>query len=101
MRFICFYTVTGKGDGASTARPERFLQMCNDDYREPITNMPMQLIQCNWIVANVTTPANYFHILRRQMKLNFRKPLILFTHKELYRKQDIYSQREEFLHKKK
>jgi 2-oxoglutarate dehydrogenase E1 component len=41
--------------------------------------------QDNWIVANCTTPANYFHILRRQMHRNFRKPLILMTPKSLLR----------------
>ena len=61
----------GPGAGAfSSARPERFLQMCADD---------------NWIVANCTTPANYFHILRRQMHRSFRKPLILMTPKSLLR----------------
>ncbi|XP_014291050.1 2-oxoglutarate dehydrogenase-like, mitochondrial isoform X2 [Halyomorpha halys] len=88
----------GKGDSTSTGRPERFLQMCNDDYQNPITEMPLQLVKCNWIVANVTTPSNYFHILRRQMKVNFRKPLILFTHKKLFKKM-IYSPRENFLNK--
>ena len=39
----------------------------------------------NWIVANCTTPANYFHILRRQLHRSFRKPLILFTPKSLLR----------------
>lgn len=60
----------GQGPEHSSARPERFLQMCAAD---------------NWIVANCTTPANYFHILRRQMHRTFRKPLVLFTPKSLLR----------------
>ncbi|MBI1417672.1 MAG: 2-oxoglutarate dehydrogenase E1 component [Limimaricola sp.] len=60
----------GQGPEHSSARLERFLTMCGQD---------------NWIVANCTTPANYFHILRRQMHRNFRKPLILMTPKSLLR----------------
>lgn len=44
-----------------------------------------QLHDCNWIVANCSTPASYFHILRRQIALPFRKPLILMTPKSLLR----------------
>ncbi|MDO5659131.1 MAG: 2-oxoglutarate dehydrogenase E1 component [Paracoccus sp. (in: a-proteobacteria)] len=60
----------GQGPEHSSARLERFLQMCAED---------------NWIVANCTTPANYFHILRRQMHRSFRKPLVLMTPKSLLR----------------
>lgn len=60
----------GQGPEHSSARLERFLQMCGQD---------------NWIVANCTTPANYFHILRRQVHRKFRKPLILMTPKSLLR----------------
>ena len=60
----------GQGPEHSSAKPERFLQMCAGD---------------NWIVANCTTPANYFHILRRQLHRKFRKPLILMTPKSLLR----------------
>ncbi|QBF30437.1 2-oxoglutarate dehydrogenase E1 component [Thalassococcus sp. S3] len=60
----------GQGPEHSSARLERFLQMCGQD---------------NWIVANCSTPANYFHILRRQLHRDFRKPLILMTPKSLLR----------------
>ncbi|MEO0655486.1 MAG: 2-oxoglutarate dehydrogenase E1 component, partial [Pseudomonadota bacterium] len=60
----------GQGPEHSSARLERFLQMCAED---------------NWIVANCTTPANYFHILRRQLHRSYRKPLVLMTPKSLLR----------------
>ncbi|MDF0602296.1 2-oxoglutarate dehydrogenase E1 component [Psychromarinibacter sp. C21-152] len=60
----------GQGPEHSSARLERFLQQCAED---------------NWIVANCTTPANYFHILRRQLHRSYRKPLVLMTPKSLLR----------------
>ncbi len=60
----------GQGSEHSSARIERYLQLCAID---------------NINVANCTTPANFFHLLRRQMKRDFRKPLIVFTPKSLLR----------------
>ncbi|XP_067857420.1 2-oxoglutarate dehydrogenase complex component E1 isoform X2 [Heptranchias perlo] len=79
----------GMGPEHSSARPERFLQMCNDDpdVVPKITEdfAVRQLYDTNWIVVNCSTPANYFHVLRRQILLPFRKPLIIFTPKSLLR----------------
>jgi 2-oxoglutarate dehydrogenase E1 component len=66
----------GQGPEHSSARLERYLQMSAED---------------NWQVANCTTPANYFHILRRQLHRNFRKPLILMTPKSLLRHKRVVS----------
>ncbi|KAM9618606.1 2-oxoglutarate dehydrogenase-like, mitochondrial isoform 1-T1 [Trichechus inunguis] len=79
----------GMGPEHSSARPERFLQMSNDDsdaYPAFTEDFEVrQLYDCNWIVVNCSTPANYFHVLRRQILLPFRKPLIIFTPKSLLR----------------
>jgi 2-oxoglutarate dehydrogenase E1 component len=71
----------GQGPEHSSARLERFLQNSAED---------------NWIVANCSTPANYFHILRRQIHRTFRKPLILMTPKSLLRHPMCISDAEDF-----
>ncbi|XP_029663293.1 2-oxoglutarate dehydrogenase, mitochondrial isoform X3 [Formica exsecta] len=77
----------GMGPEHSSARLERFLQMSADDldYFPPESEefAVRQLHDSNWIVANCSTPANYFHILKRQIALPFRKPLIIMTPKSL------------------
>ena len=71
----------GQGPEHSSARLERFLQLCSND---------------NMQVMNCTTPANYFHALRRQMHRDFRKPLILMTPKSLLRNKFCVSNIEDF-----
>uniref|UniRef100_A0A8C7R5T7 2-oxoglutarate dehydrogenase complex component E1 n=1 Tax=Oncorhynchus mykiss TaxID=8022 RepID=A0A8C7R5T7_ONCMY len=79
----------GMGPEHSSARPERFLQMCNEDpdtYPVSVCEFAVrQLYDCNWIIVNCSTPANYFHVLRRQILQAFRKPLIVITPKSLLR----------------
>jgi 2-oxoglutarate dehydrogenase E1 component len=71
----------GQGPEHSSARLERFLQLCAED---------------NMQVANITTPANFFHALRRQMKRDFRKPLVVMSPKSLLRHPAATSRLEEF-----
>ncbi|MBW8727934.1 MAG: 2-oxoglutarate dehydrogenase E1 component, partial [Inquilinus limosus] len=66
----------GQGPEHSSARIERYLQQSAED---------------NWQVVNLTTPANYFHALRRQMHRDFRKPLVVFTPKSLLRHKECVS----------
>ncbi len=70
----------GQGAEHSSARMERYLQLCAKD---------------NMFIADVTTPANLFHLLRRQMKAEYRKPLIVFTPKSLLRHPKVVSTKEE------
>ena len=71
----------GQGPDHSSARPERFLQLCAED---------------NMRVAMPSTPASYFHLLRRQAKVEPRKPLIVFTPKSMLRNKAAVSQVEDF-----
>lgn len=75
----------GQGPEHSNARPERFLQLAAEN---------------NIIVANLTTPANFFHILRRQLLADFRIPLVVFTPKSLLRHPKCVSSIEEFTNNK-
>jgi 2-oxoglutarate dehydrogenase E1 component len=73
----------GQGPEHSSARLERFLQLCAED---------------NIQVANITTPANFFHALRRQMKRDFQKPLIVMSPKSLLRHPGCTSRIDDFTH---
>ncbi|QTD36840.1 2-oxoglutarate dehydrogenase E1 component [Polaribacter batillariae] len=66
----------GQGSEHSSARIERYLQLCAED---------------NMTLANCTTPANFYHLLRRQMKRDYRKPLVVFTPKSLLRHAKVIS----------
>jgi 2-oxoglutarate dehydrogenase E1 component len=72
----------GMGPEHSSARLERFLQLCAEK---------------NWVVGNFTTPAQYFHALRRQKHRDFRKPLVLMTPKSLLSRPEAVSQESDFL----
>ncbi|NXD32155.1 ODO1 protein, partial [Spelaeornis formosus] len=77
----------GQGPEHSSGRLERFLQLCDDEprvYPSP-EKLDRQHQDCNMQVVYPTTPANYFHVLRRQNKRDFRKPLIVFFSKALLR----------------
>lgn len=73
----------GQGAEHSSARLERFLQMCAQE---------------NMTVANCTTPANFYHLLRRQHKRNFRRPLVVMSPKSLLRLPKAQSSMEELAH---
>lgn len=77
----------GQGPEHSSGRLERYLQMCNEDprYFPSPEKLERQHQDCNMQVAYPTTPANYFHLLRRQMHRQFRKPLANFFSKSLLR----------------
>lgn len=89
----------GQGPEHSSARLERYLQMSDDNpfvIPEMDPTLRTQIQQCNWQVVNVTTPANYFHVLRRQINRDFRKPLIVMSPKNLLRHKDCKSNLSEF-----
>jgi 2-oxoglutarate dehydrogenase E1 component len=88
----------GQGAEHSSCRLERFLQQVDEDPDEvpPMEeNERMQIQQTNWQVVNCSTPANYFHVLRRQIHRDFRKPLVIATPKNLLREKRCTSTLEE------
>jgi len=89
----------GQGPEHSSGRIERFLQLCDDHpnvYPSP-QKVERQHQDCNMQVVYPTTPANYFHVLRRQIHRDFRKPLILFFSKSLLRHPKARSDLEEMV----
>ena len=88
----------GQGAEHSSCRVERFLQQVDEDPDQlPLLNEQQRMVTqtTNWQVINCTTPANYFHVLRRQVHRNSRKPLILVTPKNLLRDKKCTSTLEE------
>jgi 2-oxoglutarate dehydrogenase E1 component len=73
----------GQGPEHSNARPERFLQLAAED---------------NMVVCNITSPSNFFHVLRRQLAWEFRKPLIVMSPKSLFRHPKVVSPINEFIY---
>jgi 2-oxoglutarate dehydrogenase E1 component len=80
----------GQGSEHSSARLERYLQLCDDDpYSCRLTGYLNR--ETNWQIVNCTTPANYFHALRRQLRRDYRKPLIVMAPKRLLRLREVIS----------
>eukprot|EP01018_Ginkgo_biloba_P020795 Gb_16333 [translate_table: standard] len=89
----------GQGPEHSSAKLERFLQMSDDNpfvIPEMDPTLRKQIQECNWQIVNATTPANYFHVLRRQIHRDFRKPLVVMAPKNLLRLQACKSNLSEF-----
>ncbi|KAF0852882.1 mitochondrial 2-oxoglutarate dehydrogenase E1 form 1 [Andalucia godoyi] len=86
----------GQGPEHSSARLERFLQMSDEDPYIFQSDPWKQEQAINYSVANITTPANFFHLLRRQVVRDFRKPLVVMTPKKLLRLKECASNIEDF-----
>jgi len=91
----------GQGAEHSSCRLERFLQLCDDDEDDVPSFSDQdfgraQAHKANWQVCHLSTPANYFHALRRQLYRNFRKPLVIASPKNLFRLKQCVSTIEEF-----
>lgn len=89
----------GQGPEHSSARPERFLQLCDDHpFKFPTPEQSNRQHQdSNMAIVYCTTPANVFHVLRRQVLRDFRKPLIMFFSKSLLRHPEARSRLDEML----
>lgn len=91
----------GQGAEHSSCRLERFLQLCDDD-EDDVPSFDDgdfgrgQAHKANWQVCHLSTPANYFHALRRQLNRNFRKPLVCASPKNLFRLKQCVSSIDEF-----
>lgn len=81
----------GKGPEHSSGRLERLLQMCSEDVTTPAVSKELRLHSVNWEVVYPSTPAQYFHLLRRHMKRDFRKALMIFYSKQFLRAPNVSS----------
>jgi len=86
----------GQGPEHSSARLERYLQSCDDDYRVFPADTVVQAQEINIQVVNCTTPANFFHVLRRQLHREYRKPLVIMTPKRGLQYRTVKSNIEDF-----
>ena len=88
----------GQGPEHSNCRIERFLSL--SDEADNLINSNLSIVErekkTNWAVVNCSTSANYFHVLRRQLRRNFRKPLVVAAPKKLLRFKDASSDLEAF-----
>jgi 2-oxoglutarate dehydrogenase E1 component len=87
MVMLLPHGLDGQGPEHSSSRVERYLQMLDDDIHDPnyIKDDDMQVRLANYSVCNITEPANFFHVIRRQLLREYRKPLIVLTPKRLLR----------------
>lgn len=81
----------GKGPEHSSGRLERLLQMSSEEVNTPAMSKELRLHSVNWEVVYPSTPAQYFHLLRRHMKRNFRKALNIFYSKQFLRAPNVSS----------
>jgi len=88
----------GNGPEHSSCRIERYLQLCDDDEDVPADDDPnsLRMQKVNMQVVNCTTSAQFFHLLRRQLRRPFRKPLIVASPKKLLKSKDSHSSIEDF-----
>jgi 2-oxoglutarate dehydrogenase E1 component len=98
MVLLLPHGLDGQGPEHSSSRVERYLQMLDDDSSDPrfTTNDDLQLRLSNYTICNVTEPANYFHLLRRQLLRDYRKPLVVLTPKRLLRLKEAKNDKKDF-----
>src|SRR3990167_2694568 len=103
MTLLLPHGLDGQGPEHSSSRVERYLQMMYDDPLDSrfTTNDDLQLRLSNYTICNVTEPANYFHLLRRQLLRDYRKHLIVLTPKRLLRLKEAKNDKKDFVNVEK